>query len=253
MKLQELAPTGYENVEYFITDMEAVMGEFCIKILNKNGGTAKDINGKNSEYYFNRSYDSVEGVWLDDSLWTYLDGSEPEKEIIFDNGDGLWLYVSPDAYVEGTESYSIQNAGEAFLDSGSVLLREGNRGVVAPLSAGVPLQKIAPTGYENVEYFITDMEAVMGEFCIKILNKNGGTAQDINGKNAEYYFNRSYDSVEGVWLDDSLWTYLDGSVPEKEISFDMGEGLWVYVSPDAYPDGSEIYYLQFPGIDDLAD
>ena len=252
MKLQDLAPKGYESVEYFTSDMEAVMGEFSIKILNKNGGTATDINGNEAAYYFNRSYDSVEGKWLDDSLWTYLDGSQPEKEIIFDDGEGLWFDVSADAYPDGTEKYDLMNAGEALMDSRVVPIRQGSKGVVAPLSAAVPLQKIAPKGYETVEYFISDMEAVMGEFSIKILNKNGGTASDINGNEAAYYFNRSFDSVEGVWLDDSLWTYLDGSEPAKEIVFELGEGLWVDVSADAYASGDEKYYLEFPGIDDLS-
>ena len=70
-------------------------------------------------------------------------------------------------------------------------------------------------------------------------------------KEAAYYYNRSYDSVEGKWLDDGVWTYLSGEEPDN-IVFEMGEGLWVTVVSDAYPEGSEKYYLEFPGIDDLA-
>ena len=250
MALQDLQPVGYENVSYFTEDMEAVMGEFSIKILNNGGGQAYDKEGKEAAYYFNRSYDSSEGKWLDDGVWTYLNGEEPDN-IVFDNGEGLWFYVSPDAYPEGSESYSLMNAGEALLDAGSVPLRQGSKGVVATLSAAVPLQKIQPTGYEAVEYFTTDMEAVMGEFSIKILNNGGGQALDKDGKEAAYYFNRSYDTAEGKWLDDGVWTYLNGEVPNN-IVFELGEGLWVYVSPDAFVEGSEEYYLEFPGIDDLA-
>ena len=250
MNLQDLAPTGYENVSYFTDEMEAVMGEFSIKILNNGGGQAYDKDGKEAAYYYNRSYDSVEGKWLDDGVWTYLSGEEP-NEIIFDDGDGLWFTVVSDAYPEGTESYTLMNAGEALLDSGAVPLRQGAKGVVATLSAAVPLQKIQPTGYENVEYFTSEMEAVMGEFSIKILNNGGGQAYDKDGKEAAYYYNRSYDSVEGKWLDDGVWTYLSGEEPDN-IVFEMGEGLWVTVVSDAYPEGSEKYYLEFPGIDDLA-
>ena len=248
MALQDLAPTGYENVEYFTEEMGGVMGEFEIRILNKNGGQALDKDGNDADYYFNRTY-LGEGEWDNDGLWTYGSGEEPDN-IVFDVGEGLWFNVSGDAYPDGTEEYTLMNAGEALLDGGAVSIRNGSKGVIPPLSTAVPLQSIYPTGYENVEYFTEEMGGVMGEFEIRILNKNGGQALDKDGKEADYYFNRTY-LGEGEWDNDGLWTYGSGEEPDN-IVFELGEGLWVNVSGDAYPDGNEKYYLVFPGIDDLA-
>ena len=247
MTLEDLIPVGYEKVAYFTDDDTGVMGEFEIRILNKNGGLATDKFGNDADYYYNRTIEG--GVWQDDGYWSYLSG-DPAENIVFDVGEGLWFDVSADVFADvPANQYTLENAGEAFLDGGLVPIREGSKGVVAPLSTAVPLQSILPKGYEEVSYFTDDDTGVMGEFEIRILNKNGGLDTDRFGNDADYYYNRTIEG--GVWQDDGYWSYLSGD-PAEDIVFEMGEGLWVDVSADVFVEGTEEYFLEFPGIDDLA-
>ena len=246
MDLTDLSVGGFQNIDYFTTQY-GVYGEFSITILNKNGGTARDDNDKAKFFGFYATYDDVS--WSD-FCWYQGDDSDPVEPgaVVFDEGEGLWFNVSPDAYVEGTEQYTLCNAGEALMDAGSVPLRDGSKGIVAPLSAGVDLTKMKISGFEDIDYFTTQY-GVYGEFSITILNKNGGTERDGNDKPMFYGFYATYDDVS--WSD-LCWYQGDDSDPVAEgtVVFPMGYGLWVNVSPDAFPEGDEQYYLDFPGIDD---
>ena len=264
MKLTQLAPVGYEDVSYFTVKARKGVrsGIFTLTVLDNGGGTALDKDGKPMQWCYLRTYDVDNAKWLNDGRWARpIDGVviTTENDVTFDAGQGFWFNVSPAAYPTGTAAtkYTLVNSGEAVLDSREILLRQGNKGVSVPLSAAVKLTQMKPVGYEDVNYFLVKARKGVrsGIFTLTVLDNGGGTALDKDGKAMQWCYLRTYDVDNAKWMDDGRWARpIDGVVitSENDVTFNPGDGLWVNVSPAAYPSGTaaDKYTLQFPGIED---
>ena len=256
MDLTELKVTGYENAEYFEGE-GGVFGMFELRVLNAFGGVATDKAGYEKDYYYFHIKNEDSGKYEPNEYYWLQNGFEDPIEkgaVTFDVGEGLWFDVFADAYVSKEENYTLLNAGEALLDARSVLLRAGSKGVVAPLSASVDLTKIKISGYENAEYFEGE-GGVFGMFELRVLNEFGGVALDDAKNEKDYYYfhiknedSGKYELGEQYWLQNGF----EDPIEKGAVVFEMGEGLWVDVFADAYVN-DEKYYMDFPGIDELAD
>ena len=119
-------------------------------------------------------------------------------------------------------------------------------------SQGICLKDLTPVGYLTAPWFLDeDQEGCNGEFNIKILDKNGGTALDGNEKEKNYKFYHSYDVDGEEWQNDACWKQGSTKITKGMVTFEMGEGLWAYVAASAYTMGFKgKYYLEFPGLED---
>ena len=255
MKLSEMTPVGYlENKTY--TDKKkgkGCQGDIYIVVLNANGGTAIDGKGNERRYKWYHAWDKTNG-WAEKGKWIQptVDGDIEiggANEVVFGNGEALWINVAT-AFESGM---TINNAGEALLDAAVLALRDGAKGMSAPISAACKLSKILPSGYlTNATY--TDKKkgkGCQGDIYIVVLNANGGTAIDGKGNECRYKWYHAWDKTNG-WAEKGKWVQptVDGDIEitdANDVEFAMGEGLWVNVAT-AYEDGM---MLGFPGVDDL--
>ena len=264
MKLTQLAPVGYEDVNYFLVKARKGVktGIFTLVVLDNGGGTALDKDGKEMKWSYARTYDVDNAKWQDDGRWVRTSDSAvitTENDVTFDAGQGFWFNVSGNAYPTGTaaDKYTLVNSGEAVLEARAVPLRKGNAGVAVPLSAAVKLTQLAPVGYEDVNYFLVKARKGVktGIFTLVVLDNGGSTALDNDGKEMKWSYARTYDVDNATWQNDGRWVRSSDSAvitTVNDVTFNPGDGLWVNVSGNAYPTGTaaDKYTLEFPGIED---
>ena len=262
MRLTDLRPTGYEDITYWSTGKGN--GKFndivTITLLSYQGKALREWKWLAS---YNKDTSTWnEGYWYDaadTSKTPIVPGSDADHE--FEVGEGLWVNVDPNAYSKpspkpAADKYKLVNSGQAMLDSQTIPLRSGRKGIIAPLSRAVRLTEIKPTGYEDITYWSTGKGN--GKFndivTITLLTYQGKALK-------EWKWLASYNKDTSTWNSGYWYDVADTSKTpiepgtEADYQFDLGEGLWVNVDPNAYSKPSpkpaaDKYLLSFPGLDE---
>ena len=261
-RLTDIKPTGYEGLTYFEGSRQTGFNnQITIAVLAKDGSTAIDADtGKDLKWvwHHNKPLASNYGYWTRSGEATEIKPGDT-NDYQFKPGEAVWAYVAPGAYtgpkVPETQ-YSLQNSGEAMLESGTFTLRSSSIGVGAPLSRAVRLTEIKPTGYETLSYFEGSRQTGFNnQITIAILAKDGSTATDADtGKDLKWvwHHNKPLASNHGYWTRSGEATEIKPG-DANDYQFKLGEALWAYVAPGAYT-GPKVpetqYMLEFPAVED---
>ena len=180
-------------------------GEFKLEDITPVGGdTVDNINIKVLAAY-GRTVDGCDYTWVDyvAAYPCWVDGDYNEvKDVSFTAGQGLWIYGS-------AADQGVQTVGKVGKDDVIVNLRKGAVGTGNPFPTAVALQDILAEGKDVVD-----------NVNIKILDAYGHTVTGCD------YTWVDYVSQDPCWVDGD-YTIVD------DVSFDPGQGLWVYGSSDA--------------------
>ena len=260
-RLTDIKPTGYENLAYWKTGKgNGFNDKVTIAILAKNGATATDENtGKQLLWSWKHAKGFANpGYWVRFGETTAIvAGSDEDYQ--FKPGEAVWADVVAGAYGGSTgasaDQYSLQNSGEAMLESGTFTLRSGSIGVGAPLSRAVRLTEIKPTGYENLAYWKTGKgNGFNDKVTIAVLAKNGATAIDEGGKQLLWSWKHAKGFANpGYWVRFGESTKIEpGSADDYQ--FKLGEAVWADVVAGAYGGSTgaaaDQYKLEFPAVED---
>ena len=259
-RLTDIQPTGYENLAYWKTGRgNGFNDKVTIAVLAKNGATAVDEEGKQLKWAWKHAKGfETAGYWVRTGETTPIVAGDA-NDYEFGAGEGLWADVAAAAYGGSTgataDQYKLMNNGEAMLDSGTVTLRSGSIGVVAPLSRKVRLTEIKPTGYENLAYWKTGRgNGFNDKVTIAVLAKNGATAVDEEGKQLKWAWKHAKGfETAGYWVRTGETTPIVAG-DANDFQFELGEGIWADVAAAAYGGSTgaaaDQYKLEFPGVDD---
>ena len=150
--------------------------------------------------------DGNQEAWVDDSDYTIKEG------VSFTPGQGLWVYGS-------ASGQGFQTAGSVGKNDVTVQLRFGATATGNPFPTTLELQDIVPSG-----------EDVSDNVVIQLLDAYGYT---IDGASYMWINWAGDNGDQEAWVDDSDYTVKEG------VSFEPGQGLWVYGSSDSQ-------YVTFP-------
>ena len=263
-RLTDIKPTGYENLAYWKTGKgNGFNDKITVAVLAKNGATADDSKfaGKKLKWSWKHAKGFANpGYWVRMGETTEITpGSEEDYQ--FKPGEAVWADVVAGAYIPDTKAsadqYSLQNSGEAMLESGTFTLRSGSIGTGAPLSRAIRLTEIKPIGYENLAYWKTGKgNGFNDKVTVAVLAKNGATADDpkFEGKKLKWSWKHAKGFAQpGYWVRMGETTAIvPGS--EEDYQFKLGEAVWADVVAGAYiPDTkatADQYKLEFPSVED---
>ena len=282
MKLSQLAPVGYEDVEYFKQNSQQGIksDRFTISVLSSSGSVAKYADGpfagRAKKWCFRRSCPKTAFIWENDGHWVMQDDGETpivadtETDYMFERGDALWFTVDSLCYdnnkgVVAADKYKLTNNGQAILDSNAVVLRSGSKGVSIPLSASITLNQIRIIGYEDVPYFKQNSQQGIkpDRFTISVRSNTGSVEKyedgPFKGRQKKWCFVRSCPKSDFIWDGPGYWVMQDDGETvvdsTNDYTFNLGDALWVSVDGVCYDNNKGIvapdkYLIEFPGIDD---
>ena len=256
MRLTDLRPTGYEY-DYWQTGRGSGMfnDKVTIKLLTYQGKPEKT-------WKWLASYDKTAKVWTgywydtaDTTKAPIIAGTAEDFE--FDVGNGIYVSVEANAYGGQTgaaaDQYKLINSGAAMFDAQQIPLRNGSKGIIAPLSRAVRLTEIKPTGYEY-DYWQTGRGSGMfnDKVTIKLLTYQGKPEKTWKWLAS---YNKTSQVWTGYWYDTADTTkapIVAGTKADRE--FKLGEGIYVSVEANAYGGqtgaAADQYKIEFPGLDE---
>ena len=263
-RLTDIKPTGYENLTYWKTGKgNGFNDKVTVAVLSKTGSTADDpkFEGKKLIWSWKHAKGFANpGYWVRMGETTAIvAGSDEDYQ--FTPGEAVWANVVAGAYGgstgAGADQYSLQNSGEAMLESGTFTLRSGNIGVGATLSRAVRLTEIKPIGYENLAYWKTGKgNGFNDKVTVAVLSKTGSTADDpkFEGKKLIWSWKHAKGFANpGYWVRMGETTAIaPGS--DEDYQFKLGEAVWANVVAGAYGGSTgaaaDQYKLEFPAVED---
>ena len=139
--------------------------------------------------------ESDQEAWVDEDTFEIIEG------VTFEPGQGLWIYGS-------SSEQGIQTAGKVGSSDITFILRNGAVGVGNPFPVSVDLQDILPGGSDTSD-----------NVYIHILNAAG-----ISVAGYAWIDWAGEESDQEAWVDEDTFEIVEG------VSFEPGQGLWVYGS-----------------------
>ena len=144
-----------------------------------------------------RTIDDQDYIWVDGDGWCTPDGDPITNEIIFSPGQGLCIYGSMD------NGQALQSAGKVGTSDVVVALRDGGIAIGNPFPTSVKLSDILPAG-DDIDWTVE----------IQVLDNGGSTIDD----------------QDYMWVDGDGWCTPDGDPIVEDVTFEPGQGFWVYGS-----------------------
>ena len=256
MRLTDLKPTGYEYTYWQTGRGGGIFNDMVtIKLLTYQGKPEKTWKWRAS---YNKTSLAWTGYWYDTADTTkapIVAGSTEDYE--FTVGQGIYVSVEANAYnVQSgakADQYKLVNSGAAMMDAQQVTLRNGSKGVVAPLSRAVRLTELKPIGYEFAYWQTGRGGGIFNDMVtIKLLTYQGKPEKTWKWRAS---YNKTSLAWTGYWYDTADTTkapIVAGT--EADRAFKLGEGIYVSVEANAYNAQSgakpDQYKLEFPGLDE---
>ena len=225
VKLSGLKVTGYEENEYYLGEM-AFAASFQLR----------SSNGMPYATYVWSDESSDMETW-DGGKWTNSATGEEitaANDVVLKPGEGLW-FSAPD--LQGSTAFSLTSAGAVLKgDQGVELNAGGYVGICNLMPAPVKLSQVEIQGYEDNEYYLSEMAFAMS---MQSLLPSGMPK-------ATYMWSDESGDME-TW-DGGKWTDSDTGVEitsENDVTIAAGEGFWA-TAPDL--EGSEKFTFVLPKV-----